>query len=69
MRESSNEFNEHAADRFKSRLQGSGNLSNGIQFVQIANTTIQNGVGAFILQCKRLDLHYNLQGASSHGLR
>ncbi|CAL5870844.1 uncharacterized protein PFLUO_LOCUS5085 [Penicillium psychrofluorescens] len=32
-------------------------------------TSAQNGAGAFILQCKRLDLHYNLQGASSHGLR
>jgi large subunit ribosomal protein L43 len=29
---------------------------------------LQNGVGAFILQCKRLDFHYCNYGGSSRGM-
>ncbi|KEF53523.1 uncharacterized protein A1O9_10498 [Exophiala aquamarina CBS 119918] len=31
--------------------------------------TARNGVGAFILQCRRLDLHYCNQGGSSEGMK
>lgn len=34
-----------------------------------AITCTQNGVGAFILQCKRLDFHYCDWAGSSRGLK
>lgn len=34
-----------------------------------ANDLLQNGVGAFILQCKRLDFHYSDWAGSSTGLK
>jgi large subunit ribosomal protein L43 len=35
----------------------------------ITNAIAQNGVGAFILQCKRLDFHYCDWAGSSRGMK
>ncbi|KAJ5894255.1 54S ribosomal protein L51 [Penicillium taxi] len=34
----------------------------------LTTSSARNGVGAFILQCKRLDFHYCTHGASSRGM-
>lgn len=34
----------------------------------LINPALQNGVGAFVLQCKRLDFHYCDFGGSSRGM-
>lgn len=36
---------------------------------QAANNGMQNGVGAFILQCKKMDFHYCDWAGSSKGMK